>query len=241
MDLAPREPSRKLRLVTSLRLWGLVLVALGTTWAAVGLVLWVREVRFLRGTLRGIIPGGRIRQREDLVLIKNYLSSHIQYDRRRVNDPRPLLRASARRTLASGHGFCGENARVALWLLGLGGVRAHRVYLDATQWKHILLEHQWEGGWKFFDAHADPATVLPDEAVGRIDSTDIGRLPNAHEGNAYLRSYRLRPFHGIGFFRRFEQIRLPMPVALFLESPALVHTSAGLVALATGLACVSLS
>jgi hypothetical protein len=213
-------------------------VVLGTTWSAVALALWVREVLFLRGVLRGILPSGRVRQREDLVLIKSYLSSHIRYDRQRVNDPRPLLRASARRTLASGHGFCGENARVAIWLLGLGGVRAHRVYLDATLWKHILLEHRWEGGWKFFDAHADPATLLSDDAVGRIESTDLARLPNAHEGNAYLRSYRLRPLHGIGFLRRFEQLRLPWPMALLLESPALVNASAGLVTVTVGLLSV---
>lgn len=205
------------------------------------MVLWARELRFLRDVLRGIVPSGRIRQREDLVLIKNYLTSHIRYDRSRVNDPRPLLRASARRTLASGHGFCGENARVAMWLLGLGGVRCHRVYLEATVWKHILLEHQWEGAWKFFDAHADPATVLPDDAVGRIESSDLARLPNGHEGNAYVRSYRLRPFHRVAFLRRFEQLRLPGPLALLVESPALLHAAAGGVVAAAGLACVGLA
>jgi hypothetical protein len=204
------------------------------------LVVWLRELRFLQGVLRGILPSGRIRRREDLVLIKNYLASHIRYDQRRVNDPRPLLRASARHTLTSGHGFCGENARVALWLLSLGGLRAHRVYLDATFWKHILLEHRWEGSWRFFDAHGDPATVLPDDAVGRIESTDLERLPNGHEGNAYLRSYRLRPFHGIPFLRRFEQLRLPGPLALLLESPALLHVGAGAVVAAVGLAVVRL-
>jgi hypothetical protein len=128
-----------------------------------------------------------------------------------------------------------------MWLLALGGVRAHRVYLDANRWKHILLEHQWDGGWKFFDAHSDPATILPDDAVGRIDSTDFAKLPNAHAGNTYLRSYRLRPFHGIDLLRRFEQVRLPWPIVLLLESPALVHASAGLVAVALGLVWVGLS
>ncbi len=227
--------------MTSLRLWGWALVVGGATWSILALVVWVQELRFLRGVLREILPSGRIRRREDLVLIKNYLASHIRYDQRRVNEPRPLLRASAHRTLASGHGFCGENARVALWLLSLGGVRAHRVYLDATRWKHILLEHRWEGGWRFFDAHGDPATVLPDEAVGRIESSNLGRLPNGHEGNAYLRSYRLRPFHDRPFLRRFEQLRLPVPLTLLLHSPALLHAGAGAVIAAIGLAGVGLS
>jgi len=207
----------------------------------VALALWVRELRFLKGVLRGIVPSGRIRQREDLVLIKKYLASHISYDQRRVNDPRPILRSSAQQTLASGQGFCGENARVAMWLLGLGGVRCHRVYLEATVWEHILIEHQWEGAWKFFDAHADPATVLPDDAVGRIDSTDLALLPNLHEGNAYVRSYRLRPFHRGGFLRQFEQLRLPGPVALLFESPALLHAGAGVVVATAGLACAGLA
>ena len=210
-------------------------------WATGALVLWVRELRFLRDVLRGILPSGRIRQREDLVLIKNYLASHIGYDQRRVNDPRPLLRASASRTLRSGEGFCGENARAAMWLLTLGGVRCHRVYLEATLWKHTLLEHRWEGAWRFFDAHGDPATALPDDAVGRIESNDLARLPNAHEGNAYLRAYRLRPFHRVALLRPFEQFRLPGPVALLVESPALLHAVAGLVVAAAGIACVSLA
>jgi hypothetical protein len=210
-------------------------VALGTAWFGFNLVAWLREVRLLRRVLRSIIPTGRIERREDLVRIKNYLSAHISYDARRVNDPRPLLRATAAHTLASGSGFCGENARVAMWLLGLGGVRSHRVYLEATRWQHTLVEHPWNGAWRFFDAHADPATLLPDDAVGRIDSRDLAALPNAHQGNAYVRAYRIRPFHTVWALRAFEQLRLPGPMALALESPALIQASSGALLAAAGI------
>jgi hypothetical protein len=223
-----------------LRLVGLGLLVLGVAWSGVALFAALREVGYLKRILRKIVPGGRIRAREDLVRIKNYLSTHVRYDRRRVNDPRPWLRASARETLTTGFGFCGENARAALWLLGLGGVRAHRVYIDATIWKHILLEHRWEGGWKFFDSHGDPATVLPDDAVGRIESTDLAALPNGHEGNAYLCTYRLRPFHAVPGLRRFEQLRLPWLGALVLESPSLLHAGAGLALAGGGALCLAL-
>jgi hypothetical protein len=77
--------------------------------------------------------------------------------------------------------------------------------------------------------------------VGFIDSTDIARLPNAHEGNEYLRAYRLAPLHAIGFLRRFEQLRLPGPIALYFESPALMNACAGVAVAAAGLFCLALS
>ena len=73
----------------------------GASWATVALVLWARELRFLRRVLREIVPRGRIRQREDLVLIKDYLTSQIPYTsaasttRDRLSAPAPGAPLSA--------------------------------------------------------------------------------------------------------------------------------------------------
>lgn len=179
--------------------------------------------------------GGRFRERDDIVRLKWYLSSHIRYDIKRVNERRPLLRHSAEHILKTGFGFCGENARVAIRLFGTGGVQARRLYLEGKQWQHAVVEHEWEGGWKLFDAHADASSLLPDEEVCRIESSDIRRFPNHEEVNPWLRSYRVKVFHGIRMLQRFEQIRPPGWIAQLAETPALVKAGIGMLGVTVGL------
>jgi hypothetical protein len=155
-------------------------------------------------------------------------------DAKRVNEARPLLRYSAEHILKTGFGFCGENARVAIRLLAMGGVRAHRLYLEGPLWQHNVVEHEWEGSWKLFDAHSDPASLLPDEDVGAIESSDIARFPNHHEGQPWLRSYRIKPFHRVPALRRFEQTRVPGWVAQIAETPSLIKAMLGLLGASCG-------
>ena len=106
---------------------GWVLTAAGGLLALAGAVAWARERAVLRSVLREIAPDGSITTREHLVALKRRLSSGIHWDEARMHDPRPPLRASARRVLETGEGFCGENARTAVKLLRLAGVDAHRL------------------------------------------------------------------------------------------------------------------
>ena len=215
--------------------FGLSIVVLGVVYALGQVRAYLSERHLLRGTLARLGNGGYFRDREDLVRLKRYLSTHIRYDPKRVNDARPLLRHSAEHILKTGFGFCGENARVAIRLLGMGGVRAHRVYLEGPRWQHNVVEHEWEGSWKLFDAHSDPASLLPDEDVGSIESSDIARFPNRHEGHPWLQSYRIKLFHSLLPLRRFEQIRVPRWVAQLVETPSLVKAMLGMVGAACGL------
>jgi len=216
-------------------LFGSCIAVLGVAYTLVQVSAYLVERRLLRATLARLGNGGCFRDREDLVRLKRYLSAQIRYDPKRVNDARPLLRHSAEQILKSGFGFCGENARVAIRLLGMGGVRVHRVYLEGSRWQHTVVEHEWEGGWKLFDAHSDPASLLSDDDVGIIESSDIPRFPNRHEGHPWLRSYRIKLFHSLSPLRRFEQTRVPALVAQIVETPSLLKAMLGLLGASCGL------
>jgi hypothetical protein len=198
-----------------------------------GALAWWRERAFLLEVLREIAPSGRIGTREELVRLKRRLSGAIRWDEARMHDPRPLLRASARRVLETGAGFCGENARVAVRLLRLAGVDAHRLYLVGERWGHVVVEHRWEGGWRLFDAHVDPRTELADADVGRIDTEDLRAFPNRAAGNPWRGSYRVP---GLGRLVGMGRMRPPPIATAVAETPALVAVAAGiLLALAAAL------
>lgn len=214
--------------------FGLGITVLGVLYGLAQVRAYLTERHFLRITLVRLSNDGGFRNVEDLIRLKHYLSTHIRYDAKRVNEARPLLRHSAEHILKTGFGFCGENARVAIRLLAMGGVRAHRLYLEGPLWQHNVVEHEWEGSWKLFDAHSDPASLLPDEDVGTIESSDIARFPNHHEGQPWLRSYRIKPFHRVRALRRFEQTRVPGWVAQIAETPSLIKAMLGLLGASCG-------
>lgn len=200
-----------------------------------GWVAWGRERRALRAWLREVVPGGRFREREELVRLKRRLAGAICYDEARMHDPRPPLRASAARVLATGEGFCGDNARVAVRLLRLGGVDAHRLYLEGERWGHVVVEHHWDGGWRLFDVHSDPRTALPDEAVARIATDDPAAFPNRAAENPWRGSYRIPevgrlPLPGV------RSARPPGALTALAETPALVAVAAGAMLILSGVA-----
>ncbi len=188
---------------------------------------WVGERRFLRERLRGIVGATRVRTRDDLTRIKRHLTAAITFDMADLSKRRPWLRSSAREILCCGRGFCGENARVAISLLRLGGVRANRLYLQGRAWDHTVVEHEWEGGWRLFDAHNDPATILPDELVASIDSEDLSAFPARREENLWVASYRLKLLHRLPILRHWSCARPPALLVAFGESPALVGIAVG--------------
>ncbi len=191
-----------------------------------------REQHRLRTLAAELAPHG-IEDAADLVRIKRFLSTHIRYDVAKRDQRRPLLRASAAEILDRGEGFCGENARVAIRLLGTAGVRANRLYLSGPHWDHVLVEHEWQGGWKLFDGHGDPGIMLADDEVARIDSAEIARLPNAYrDRNPWTRCYRIKLLHRWKALRRASEWRPPRVAVLLAESPDLVRGATSLMIVA---------
>ena len=217
-----------------------VAVLIGAFAVATNLRGYLCEQRSLKALLRRLLPHGRVETREDLITLKRFLSASISYDLSKRHDRRPLLRQSAATTLARGEGFCGENARVAIRLLNLGGVRAHRLYLQGKRWSHVLVEHDWENGPRLFDSHPDPGTLLRDEDVGRIGPSEFDRLPNAyHELNPWLASFRIKLPQRPTLWRPLSQCRPPRLLVAVAESPDLLRALAGLALLCAGLLAAS--
>jgi hypothetical protein len=216
-----------------LRVAAWILLAGGLALIGGGALAWWRERALLLRVLAEVAPSGRITSREDLVRLKRRLSSAIHWDEARMHDPRPPLRASARRVLETGEGFCGENARVAVRLLRLGGVDAHRLYLVGERWGHVVVEHDWEGRWRLFDAHVDARTQLADDQVGRVDAEDLSTFPNRAPENPWRAGFRIPVLGRRAWARR---MRPPALLTALAETPSLVAVAVGLVvALASAL------
>lgn len=212
---------------------GALLAAGGSVMITMNLVGWVRERRELWYVLRSVVPDGRISHREDLVALRRGLAQRIRYDTSRMHAPRPLLRASAGQTLASGYGFCGENARVSIRLLRLAGVRAHRLYLLGARWGHVVVECWWEGDWRLFDAHADPATAPADDEVGFLPTDDVDRLPNRATENPWRAASTSKFLTRLPALARWRPPGIAVEV---VESPHLIRTLLGGLLLGAGLA-----
>ena len=201
---------------------GWLLVVGGAGAALVFVLAWWRERRYLAGVLARVVPGGRVRDAKDLVALQRFLRASIRFDMDHAHDPRPLLRQRARATLERGEGFCGENARVAVRLLRLGGVRAHRLYLFGARWGHVVVEHAWDGAWRLFDANDDPATLPPEDALGRIDASRLDAFPNAVAENPWESAAVAK---GLRRVPALARIKPPAPVVVLAESPDLVWAS----------------
>lgn len=216
---------------------GTILILGGAALALLSGAAWRRERTLLADVLRPIAPTGRITTRDQLVALKRRLA-RIQWDEARMHEPRPLLRASARRVLETDEGFCGENARTAVKLLRLGGMDANRVYVLGERWGHVVVEHRWDGGWALFDGHADPRTALADDQVGRIAAEDLAAYPNRVVENPWRRSYRI-PGLGRLPFGRAGRARPPAVVTALAETPSLLGLSAGLLLVLLGVAALA--
>jgi hypothetical protein len=180
------------------------------------------EIMFLRRKLKKIIGKSRIESLNDLVQIKNFLQSTISYNANLKNNARPLLRYTATQILTSKYGFCGENARVAIKLFILGGIKARRIYLFRKEWQHVLIEHEFKDKWYMFDGHYDPSSLLTDSDVAKIPSEQISLYPNDYKSNPYLEFCRIKLFYKIDFFKPFSRIKLSKPIIYTAESPFLI-------------------
>lgn len=183
------------------------------------LIKELKEIKTLKWLLKKILGKNTIASKEDLIQIKNYLHKNIKYDALKKEQKRPLLRHTASYIISTNYGFCGENARVAIKLFLLGGLKARRIYLFRKEWQHVLIEHSFNGKWYMFDGHYDPETVLKDEQVASIASENIAEYPDNYPNNPYLDFCRIKMLRSIKALRSFSKAKLPMFVVYISESP----------------------
>lgn len=196
--------------------------ALAGAWAGWCLLRQVREEKYLREF------SPPVRSEDDLLELKHKLTATIDYDRRFLEAPRPLLRAPASETLQTGNGFCGENARAAVLLLKQRGVRAHRLYLQGPRWGHVAVEQRWKDEWVLFDAHRDPGVLLPDDLVVKLPTNELERFPNDYrDANPWTRAARVKSFLRLGS-PAFDELRPPALLVSVAERPLAMKGLAGL-------------
>lgn len=184
-----------------------------------------RELRLLSSLLGSLVPGTRITDRQDIARLLDYLHDRLGYDLGRKHERRSLLRPSASQILEERLGYCGEHARLAVLLLGLGGVRANRLYLKGTSWGHVAVEHRWNGMWYLFDSFPDPGTALSGDDAATLPTSSVAHLPNRHPTNPWVYCYRL-PLHRIPGLRHLlprsallQGLRPPAALAVQAEVP----------------------
>ena len=186
------------------------------------LIAEIQEIYFLKNVLHKILGKSKIESIDDIIKIKNYLQTTISYNEPLKNKKRPLLRHTASQILKNKYGFCGENARVAIKLFLIGGMKARRIYLFRKEWQHVLIEHEFNSCWYMFDGHYDPSTVLKDEDVTTIPSEDILAYPNDYPNNPYLDFCRIKLFHITTPLKSYAKIKLPSLLIYLFESPYLI-------------------
>lgn len=220
---------------------GIIIFALGVLFSFYFIIKEIGERSFLKKILYNIIGKEKIKSVEDLIAIKNYLQKNISYNTELKANKRPLLRHTASHILKSKYGFCGENARVAIKLLMLGGIKARRIYLFREVWEHVLIEHKMNNSWYMFDGHYDPSTLLKDHDVVSIYSEDIEKYPDDYPNNPYLDFCRIKLFYIIPPLKFLSKKKLPGFLSYIFESPYLIKFILGILIIITGIIIFYLS
>ncbi len=188
---------------------------------------WWKERQLLMAKIKDI-TGRRsdFNNIESITAIKRFLTESISYDIARREAKRPLLRQTAAKTLQTGFGFCGENARVAVLMLNYSGIRAGRVYLIGQHWNHVVVENLFNGQWFLFDAHRDPGVLLPDNLVCKIPINEISLFPNEYrKQNEWVKSCRIKIAQKVEILSWLAHWRLPKPLTILSESPDLIKAT----------------
>ena len=83
-------------------------------------------------------------RREQIIALRDHLRRHVKW-RGAPHDDRPFLRSTARETLESGLGYCGESTRAFINLAHQLGIRAQRVNLYGPN-PHVIAEAEVRPG-----------------------------------------------------------------------------------------------
>ncbi|MEY2448339.1 MAG: hypothetical protein QOH79_1815 [Acidimicrobiaceae bacterium] len=191
----------------------------------------VAERRALRDALVDAV--GPLPIETDAQLLRLHSTLRAGIDPRAIDKQarRPLLRSRAVDVWRSGAGLCGENARLAITFLDLGGVRGNRLYLRGERWDHCMAEILWRGQWVAFDGHDDETLRMTDEQVGRLPSTDLRSFPNRAPRNPWRRAVRFKPLLAAAP-SVLDAARPPRTVVRMAESPDALRALVFLVAAA---------
>jgi hypothetical protein len=165
--------------MTRTRKAALVLVASSLLFSSYCFLRYHEEQRWLAGKAHEIVDRASARTRREQVLaLRDYIRRHVRYEGV-PQDGRPFLRGTARETLASGRGYCGEATRSLINLAAQLGIEGQRVNLYGPPINHVVAEMEIEPASPVLvdpqdnpvtNAYLDPQDRALDEVVGCRDS-----------------------------------------------------------------------
>jgi hypothetical protein len=86
-----------------------------------------------------------VSSREKAAALRDFVRSRVKHQGAE-HDDRPFLRRTARETIESGKGYCGESTRAMVRLAESVGLRAQRVNLRGPERQHVVAEVEVEPG-----------------------------------------------------------------------------------------------
>jgi hypothetical protein len=161
------------------------------------------EQRWIAEKARAIVQTTQASNKEDEILaLRDYIRKHVRYEGLSESG-RPFLRATAKETLQSGRGFCGEATRAFIVLARSLGIRSQRVNLYGRI-NHVVAEVELNGRLVLVDLQENPVTnsildrqwwtvdevlFLKESPWKNYSNIHLGRLPLI---NLFVRGIRLR-------------------------------------------------
>lgn len=158
----------------------ILVIVLVSCLSASGYHVWqyYREQDWLAQKAQEIVRTAQASTREAQILaLRDYIRRHVRYEGLSEKG-RPFLRATAKETLETGKGFCGEATRAFIGLAHGLGIRAQRVNLYGRI-THVVAEVELTPGYQvLIDLQDNPVTnpILDqrwktlDEVIGPKDS-----------------------------------------------------------------------
>ncbi len=127
----------------------LIVLGMSAASLAVGLYHWARHVQdraWLADRAKRVVAlSGATTPRERAIALRDHLREAVRIEGAE-HDNRPFLRNTARATIESGLGYCGESTRALLALAKEVGVDGQRVNLYGDHLNHVVAELEVEPG-----------------------------------------------------------------------------------------------
>lgn len=113
-------------------------------------VKYLSEQKYLDKKAHEIVSAANAHtQTEQILALRDYVRLNVTSAGLNLNDKRPFLRDSAKRTLEKGKGFCGEATRTFVCLSRQLGIEAQRINLYG-KYPHVVAEVELNTGEQFF-------------------------------------------------------------------------------------------
>lgn len=180
-------------------------------------VNYILEQRYLDKKAHEIIAIANAQtQTEQILALRDYVRLNVTSAGLNLNDKRPFLRDSAKRTLETGKGFCGEVSRTFICLARQLGINAQRINLYGKN-PHVVAVVELDTGERFLvdSQRAPDGTTVFDEPITLNQLMSDPKYGYTNYSTIHLR--RL----GLGNFFTSLNLRITF-ISWLLENPSLL-------------------